>query len=84
MKKLLLVLFVIPFIAFGQNENIIDYDDTIMMDGLKVMKTDSSLVNGKIEISLDTPHVFMSSKVSSNIFIVNLSAIYNPSSSWSA
>lgn len=49
MKKILLLLFAVPFIVFGQEENIIDYNDTIMMDELKIMKSDSSLVNGKVK-----------------------------------
>ena len=50
MKKLLLLFIVIPIIVFGQEEKIIDANDIIKIDGLRLMKTDSTLVTGKVVI----------------------------------
>jgi antitoxin component YwqK of YwqJK toxin-antitoxin module len=48
MKKLLLLFIVIPIIVFGQEEKIIDANAITRIDGLRVMKNDSTLVTGKV------------------------------------
>lgn len=49
MKKLLLVFIAVPIIVFGQEQKYLDVKDITTTDnGLMVMKSDASLVTGKI------------------------------------
>ena len=49
MRKLLLLIIVVPIIAFGQEENIINYNDIIEIDGLLLLKSDSTPITGKVK-----------------------------------
>ncbi|MDU8884552.1 hypothetical protein RXV94_00165 [Yeosuana sp. MJ-SS3] len=49
MKKLLILLFLIPVIAFGQKEKIINGNDVTEIDGLYYFKANKELVSGLVK-----------------------------------
>ena len=48
MRKLLLLTYIFPVVILKKEETIIDNNDSIVIDSLKVMRRDSTLVNGKV------------------------------------
>ena len=53
MKKILILLFLIPHIHFAQEEKIIDNNDVIEKDGILVLKSDLTLITGKVNYWYD-------------------------------